>query len=403
MFTSECPGWLRVVGGKYEIVPELANSIREIHRLALDGYGISKLVRYANQLHLPVPGRRPMKLNGEARKNSKPPKWHASLIKRVLENRALIGQFQPHINEGRNNRQPYGEPIQNFYPKVLEDDAFFAVQKTRDKAPDFPARKDANNHNYLMGLAKCSCGGSWRWMNKSSGTQAGYSLYGCANRQDGTTTCANINGRLFDHQFIEFALNNIPNMLASGEDKQGERVLSLEAQLASLIKRKASIMGMVEENPDLRSEFAERLRTLLAEHHKLTEELAEAKRAESPPPGFTFDEALEVFLPAFLDVYEEGSDEFEDAYRARSLFGIRIKQSVKTALVSADRSTVTNTSKNGTTAKLEIETLGINDRYAAPSAREIDEVDRLVLVKARSDGLRRGRQINNASGGSGSG
>ena len=87
-FTSECPNWLTVVNGKYVPIPERVAAIRTLFALARDGWGISKLVGYANENALPVPG--------------KGSTWHTSLVNRVLLNAALVGRFQP--QPGRHSR-----------------------------------------------------------------------------------------------------------------------------------------------------------------------------------------------------------------------------------------------------------------------------------------------------------
>ncbi|MEJ5999744.1 recombinase family protein [Paucibacter soli] len=377
-FTGECPNWLEVVEGRYVVLEDRAAAIREIYSLAQAGYGISKLVRHANTKPLTAPG--------------KVGSWHMSLIKRVLTNRAVIGEFQPHIDEERG-RVPTGEPIRNYYPRVIEEDQFYAVQAIRAKASKFPSRRDDNNFNYAMGIAKCACGGSWRRLNKNSGAQEGYALYGCSNRVRGTTDCPNINARLFDHQFVELALTHIPDMLAAGENQDSERRLSLEAQLSSIATKKQNILATIEDAPDLRAEFSDRLRELLAEQKRLSGELEAVLLEEAPPPGFSFDEALEVFLPAYLDVYSPGTPEFDDAFRARALFRTRIVEAVSSILVDTNRTRVTVKLKNGSAAAFNID----KDESSYGQPEELDAMDRLLLDETRSAQLRRGRRVNNAT------
>ena len=380
VFTAECPNWLTAEDGRYAVIPDRVEAIREIYKLALDGYGISKLVRHANTKPLAAPGKKGT--------------WHMSLIKRVLTNRAVIGEFQPHIDEG-GKRVPLGDVIENYYPCIIERDTFFAVQALRARAQKFPARRDDNNFNYLRGLAKCECGGAWRRMNKNSGAQEGYALYGCSNRTRAATDCANINARMFDHQFVAFACAQIPQMLSAGENRQSEKALSLEAQLTKLAERKSNVMAVIEENADLHEEFAVRLRTLAQEQKAIAEELAQLKANDAPPPGFTFGDAVEIFIPAYLDVFPAGSEQAEDAYRARTLFRSRIEQAVESVWVSQDRSAVKVKLKNGAECSFVIETDEPEGDagYGQPeSAEELDHV-----AGRRREQVRRARQLNNPS------
>lgn len=377
-FTKECPNWLEVQEGRYTVLADRVASIREIFTLARDGWGISRLVRYANTNKLPAPGKKGT--------------WHLSLIKRVLTNRALIGEFQPHIDKTGSGRVPEGAPIEGFYPAVLDKDLFFAVQGLRAKAAKFPKRRDGNNFNFLQGLAKCECGGAWRRMNKNSGAQEGYALYGCSNRVRAVTNCPNINARVFDLQFIGFACDSIPDMLANGENPHGEKRRSLEVQLEQVANRRLHLHKFIEEQPDLQAELAVRLRNAVAEHRKLSEELAELDSQEAPPPGFSFGEAVGVFLPAYLDVFAEGTPECEDAYRARALFRSRIIESVANVWVSASRTSLRLVLKNGAEALLEIEPdlklRAVND--------ELDHDELHELAERRKKSIAKVHEMNNA-------
>lgn len=348
IFTSECPRWLNIIDGKYVPIPELVNSIKTIFDLSRDGYGISRLVNYANKNNLPAPG--------NPRKGI-PPRWHLSLINRTLRNKALIGEFQPHQNIGRRGRKPLGEPIKNYYPAVIEPNLFYAVLGSRDEAAKFPRRRDDNNFNYLMGLAKCECGGSWRRMNKNSGAQAGYALYGCSNRIRSVCNGANLNARSFDFQFIQTACTEIPAMLVTGENPTLERRISLEKQLSDIQKKRSNLLTFIENEPDLASEFGENLRRLLLEHAELKAELTKLISDNAPAPGFEIGDAFGAFIPAYLDVYEHGTADAENAYRARALFRARIVESVSSVFIPRNRESYKVTLKNGLSYSAEIENM----------------------------------------------
>jgi hypothetical protein len=151
----------------------------------------------------------------------------------------------------------------------------------------------------------------------------------------------------------------------------------------------------IEENADLHEEFAVRLRTLAQEQKAIAEELAQLKANDAPPPGFTFGDAVEIFIPAYLDVFPAGSEQAEDAYRARTLFRSRIEQAVESVWVSQDRSAVKVKLKNGAECSFVIETDEPEGDagYGQPeSAEELDHV-----AGRRREQVRRARQLNNPS------
>lgn len=374
-FTRECPRWLQVVDGRYQVIEEKAESIRKVFALALDGFGVQRLVGYCNENRLPVPGK------GDS--------WHISLIKRVLENRAVIGEFQPYTSGPKGTRVPDGAPIENFFPPIIESDTFFAVQALRSKRKSFPKRNDSNNHNYLLGLAKCACGGTWRWLDKNHPKQPGYSQYSCSNRERKHTKCPKVNGRVFDFHFISWALGRIPEMLASGSDPRQENTQALEGQLASVTQAIERIRHVIETNDDLADDLLPRYRELRDQSKELTARL-DAARLQAIPEGFSFDEAAEVFIPAFIDYYAAEAPEAEDAYRARSIFKARVAQAVESVLVSIDRTNVTVTLRNGVAESFSM------DPKEKFSAAKLDPEELAELEEMRAEQLQQARRISNS-------
>lgn len=381
-FTSECPNWLKVENGKYVPISERVAAIREIYAKARDGFGISKLVRFANEGRLPVPG--------------KGTTWHTSLVNRVLSNPALIGRFQPRKTV-QGKRVPLGKPIENYYPAVLDVDLFMAVQSLRAKAAVFPKRRDDNNYNYLMGIAQCECGGSWRRMNKNSGVQAGYALYSCSNRVRGATKCPNVPARVFDLQFIAFACEKIPALLMAGEDPTGNRREAISGELDAGSKQLASLVAFVAKNPDLAEDTAAAMREIKQRCADLAEELHQLERQQPPPDGFSFDEGIEVLIPAYLDRYPDGSDEASDAFRARALFATRVRASVAAVTVAVDRLSYTVRLKTGQTIVEELEPEG--EFGPAEQYLDDDERDEVLnnLGQVRKRGLAIARRMSNGS------
>ncbi len=373
-FTSECPNWLRVVDGKYVPIPERVTAIRTLYALARDGWGISKLVRYANENSLPVPG--------------KGLTWHTSLVNRVLSNKALVGRFTPQsVVNGK--RKPLSEAIENYFPVVLDVDLFNAVQSQRAKAVDFPKRRDDNNFNYLMGIAKCSCGGSWRRMNKNSGAQAGYALYSCANRVRGATKCPNISAKAFDFQFISFACDGVPRLLHAGGNPTRNRREEVQESLQALAKRRAGLLTFIECNPDMATETGENLRAILNERKELEAELVHLLTLEPPPEGFTFEQGVEVFLPAYLDFYGGESVEAKDAFRARALFASRTRDAVASVTVAQDRKSYVVALKNGVLVEQELD----SDLQFAPAESCHEEHEWEAALSELAEDRRRGLEV----------
>ncbi|MCW3502074.1 recombinase family protein [Burkholderia cenocepacia] len=200
--TSEAPRWLRANTDKtgFDVVPELADSVRRVFEMRINGAGVVAICRRANQERWPLPGKMPVRKLGESdedfserRKNSG--QWHQSLVARILKNRAVLGEYQPRRidSDGTGERVPVGEPIQGYFPPIIDEATFLSAQATALRRGVRPGRRDPHARNWLYGLVKCgACGNSLVRKNKTSTKQPGYSRYYCVARVRGATKCPSV-------------------------------------------------------------------------------------------------------------------------------------------------------------------------------------------------------------------
>ncbi|MGB6342827.1 MAG: recombinase family protein, partial [Xanthobacteraceae bacterium] len=110
--TAMCPAWLVLSEDRtqYKTIPERAKVVRAIFDDTVAGIGNYTITRRLNQRHVPHFGR------------SKG--WHNSYVNKILTNRAVFGEFQPHkMHNGK--RVPDGEPIRNYFPPIVEKELFY--------------------------------------------------------------------------------------------------------------------------------------------------------------------------------------------------------------------------------------------------------------------------------------
>jgi len=203
--TSECPRWLRPNAEKtgFVVQDNIVESIRKVFEMRISGYGITSIVTRANKEGWPVPGKHPVRKSGESRsdfeqRSTQTNTWHTSNVGRLLKNRALLGEYQPHKNdpEDDNKRYPSGEPVPGYYPAVIDIGTFMRAQAKADRSGRFPGRRDASLKNWLQGLLRCSaCGTSYVRKNKNSKAQPEYARYYCVNRNLGKTSCPSSNAK----------------------------------------------------------------------------------------------------------------------------------------------------------------------------------------------------------------
>lgn len=334
--TRECPMWLVVENNEYLVIPEIAESIREVFRLARDGWGTTRIASYANREGLPAPANKGV--------------WHAGLIDQLFKNRALIGECWPKtIAEDENGDLVSIKPIIGLYPAIIEPDLFNNVSVARSALERFPNRRDENNYNYLQGIGRCACGerSSWRRLNKNSRKQAGYSQYSCSERQKGASNCSNIEGKVFDSNFIEMACEKIPALILVADDKRAEKMALAGAELDEIERERGTLSAFLKKNPDLADEIADEMRANRDRRIRVRAELAELEELAAGKP-FDFGDAVGAYLPAFLDYHgEKESTAGKTAFNARALFRARLIQSVKSVVIAIDRKSMRVVLKNG--------------------------------------------------------
>lgn len=238
--TSECPRWLAPNDEKtgFIVLEDRVESIKKVFDMRINGHGVTAIVSKANEEQWPCPGKPPVRKSGESledynlRTRDGRVIWHTSNVGRILHNRALLGEYQPFINdpEDDNKRIPSGDPIQGYYPAVLDEVTFLRAQAKANRDGRFPGRRDASLKNWLQGLLRCTCGHSFVRKNKDSKAQPDYARYYCTarnnkvKRADGTL-CPGANAKE-----LETAVLTVVSTVAPGYFQGTARLEELKAK-----------------------------------------------------------------------------------------------------------------------------------------------------------------------------
>lgn len=171
--SQRIPAWLKFNEDKTAIEPivERVQILNEIFNLSKDGWGSYSIARHINQQNIKPWGR------GKY--------WHESYIKKILSNRSVLGEFQPKrlLNDGDTKRTiEDGDPVANYYPAVIDEKLYAAVQLAISKRKQSGSgRKGKNHSNLFSGILKCSnCNASMRFLNKGKKPKGGKYLR-CSN------------------------------------------------------------------------------------------------------------------------------------------------------------------------------------------------------------------------------
>ena len=181
--TATCPSWVKPIialderGNKitkgFELIPSHGAIVKRIFDLSLKGMGNTAIVKLFNDKDNKGTKVKPF---GDS------DGWHQSVVDRILKNRAVLGEFQPHEYKDRK-RVPIGDPIPNYYPKVpgIDEKFFNAVQfKRKQRKIKGSGRRGDVVGNLFTTLAKCGfCNAPMTYTHK------GYKYLVCDNSRRG--------------------------------------------------------------------------------------------------------------------------------------------------------------------------------------------------------------------------
>jgi len=343
ILTARCPAWLTVENDKFKVIPEAQKTIKLIFDLKLKGIGKGTIAK---------------RLNAQAAWTPQKGKWRESYIQKILQNRAVIGEYQPFSRTG-GSRKPIGEPIANYYPPVVGDDVFYAVQE------QFAGNKGKGGRtgkatNLFTHLVKCGyCAGSVVYADKGQPPKGGSYLV-CDNGRLGRS-CERHSIRYDEVEKI--VLENCkglrPEEVLPDPDEQDKICQSLRHRLNGINGELLDIKERIENYDDQigrtkdatrRDKYEAQIIALEKQRQDLTsqkdEKEQELRKAESSLQSFTkwqkdlvsltkalkenvevriatrshlreFVEKIEVFATGHTELYDPNKDSNKPVWRNR--------------------------------------------------------------------------------------
>jgi DNA invertase Pin-like site-specific DNA recombinase len=169
---NACPQWLRYSkdGQCYEIREDRASSVQRVFDLAIAGYGKAVIAKM---------------LNAEGIAAFKGGTWGASSVDKLLNNRAVLGEYLPHSKAGKSKREPIGAPIEGYFPAIIDSATFYAARAAIEGRRVSKATKQSKRCNVWQGIARCwHCDSPMHLINKGS-TPKGNTYLACAKSRKG--------------------------------------------------------------------------------------------------------------------------------------------------------------------------------------------------------------------------
>lgn len=160
--TGKCPEWLEVLDGKFCTKAGAAETIRVIFEWKLQGLSQRKIEA---RLNAEAPWSPPPKKKEDRDARRPGNGWRTSYIKKILGNRAVIGEYQPY-HKVNGKREPYDFIVEGYYPPIVKSEVFYAVRHQL-AANKGKGGRTGKKRNIFTHIAKCGyCGGPMRFTDK---------------------------------------------------------------------------------------------------------------------------------------------------------------------------------------------------------------------------------------------
>lgn len=313
-YTSRIPAWLKLNKSTGEIVPleKPTEVVQMIFKLSIDeDMGAGSIARFLNENKDEYPKFTKPERRNRSKTRGATPGWHESYVKKILNNKAVYGFFQPHkMVDGK--QVPAGDAILDYYPVVVEKSVFDLAQaKILERRKSGAGRKGDKFSNIFTRLITCkSCGGSIRYIDKGKPPKGGQYLI--CNNSYNKNECSAPSWRYsdFEEAFIkevvelpldELLINvndpHIRTTLINDIASLKQRISEIEADHKSI--RKLITKAAREKDTLSKSGFEEDLAELAQDHSNaqstLTEKEAELASLESRLQRRTQDELIRLY------------------------------------------------------------------------------------------------------------
>lgn len=272
--TKWAPAWLTLSSDRkrFDPIPARVEVVRSIFEGAAAGIGMYRIAVRLNQSQIPT---------------FNPSKgWHQSYVAKILSNRAVLGEFQPHKRvDGKH--VPDGDPIEHYFPAIVDPELFYRAQNGKEqRRVNGAGRKGTGFANLFGGLAACAyCGSAMKFENKGVGAKGGtYLICDASKRQLG---CVGTRWKYtdFEASFLTFVREiDLKSILTSNDEDRARNRLTTE--LAALDGELAAVKKQMEQTYELLSNARRELAFVsnklgeLADKQADLEALRETKRRE---------------------------------------------------------------------------------------------------------------------------
>jgi DNA invertase Pin-like site-specific DNA recombinase len=285
------PMWLGLDDdGEFVPIEERAAVVRRIFARRLEGAGKLLIAKELNADGVPT----------WAATTRQADIWSPTYVGRVLVNRAVMGEWQPFAGSRDKLRKPLGEPIADYYPRIIDPAVFARANDKRAENQRKQVGRSRSISNLLGARARCAvCGGQMDALgssririNKDGSRSRHYFLY-CRSAKIGKV-CDNqvgwvydrVEGPLLDH-ILTLAMDDQHFAANDGGAAEAERLVYIaKAKVEAEARRLDRWARLIDSADEAEAEAAMvSWRSARTDKTAAEKELAEAEEAHAELRG----------------------------------------------------------------------------------------------------------------------
>jgi DNA invertase Pin-like site-specific DNA recombinase len=296
--TGKCPFWLRLSeeGSRFVIDEDRAAVVRRMFALAKAGQGSAAIAKQLNHDGIPSPYGR---------------SWSNVSVLAILRSRAVFGEFTPHAGRYKT-RKAIGAPIPNYYPPILTETEFYAVQAGIAGRKLQRGPRGKHTRNLFTGLLHDARDGTAIHLSEKRKGDVRMVSHGAMRGKAGAKYVS-FPYPVFERAILD-CLAEIDAREILDEPEEESEASALKNELARVRGRKAEVEAELRHG-DLAA-LARLLRQLTDEERELIEKQKAAQEKDAAPIGEAWGEVKNL-----RQALERAPDQEKARLRGRAVLG----------------------------------------------------------------------------------
>jgi len=267
---------------RYKVKPGADKTIEYIFRRTVDGLGERALLRELANKQIPALGR-----SG---------KWNNTMLGNFFADRSVCGEWQAFHFDANHKRKALGEPIPDFYPRIISDELYELAQAARSSRLQKrgPSGKFVN---LFPSLLHCSVDGQPMHLvtiqPKKKTIARRFVSYGHIRRVNGACNLS-INCPTFEQAILKNLLCIKPSDILPSDQSTDGTLAAKRGELAGITTRLATLQAKLETSDDDIDVLLSAVRNLAKRKEDVKKQVKLLERSEAVSNASPMTEAQNI-------------------------------------------------------------------------------------------------------------